>query len=77
MTHEEIRVALSSGCSEDEMKAMRCPICNDEVRFNVRPNRKDCFICCKTSTKHMAMHEECKSSPLWWEKYVIHGGWLS
>ena len=77
MTHEAIRAALSSGCSEDEMKAMRCPVCSGGTSFDVRPQCKTCFIRCKTSNEHMAMTIENPSAPAWWEKYVIHGGWLS
>ena len=77
MTHEEIRHALSTGCSEEEFKAMRCPVCGGEVLFYVQPKRRSCFIRCKLSNGHMAMHEENLSSPDWWEKYAKEGGWLS
>jgi DNA-directed RNA polymerase subunit RPC12/RpoP len=77
MTHEQIRQALATGCSEEELKEMRCPICGSEVLFYVHPNRRTCFIRCKQDSSHMAMHEENLSSPDWWAKYVVRGGWLS
>ncbi len=77
MTHEEIRQALSTGCSEEELKAIRCPVCRSDVLFCVHPKRRSCFIRCKQDNGHLAMHEENPSSPDWWEKYVVHGGWLS
>jgi hypothetical protein len=77
MTHEDIRRGLATGCSEEEFKALRCPVCCGDVLFYVHPKRNSCFIRCKTDSGHMAMHEENASSPDWWEKYVMHGAWLS
>ncbi|QDU21845.1 hypothetical protein [Urbifossiella limnaea] len=77
MTHEEIRHALGSGCSEEELKAMRCPVCEGNVVFYVHPKRRSCFIRCQQDNGHMAMHEENPLPPDWWEKYVTQGGWMS
>lgn len=77
MTHEEIRQALSTGCSEEELKAIRCPVCGSGVMFVVHPRRRMFFIRCELDNGHMAMHGVTSSSPDWWEKYVMHDVWLS
>jgi hypothetical protein len=77
VTHKEIRQALLAGCSEDELKTMRCPVCGGEVTFHVHPRRRMFFIRCIADTTHMAMGGTNLSSPEWWEKYVEHGTWLS
>jgi hypothetical protein len=77
MTHEEIRQTLSTVCSEEELKAIRCPICGGGVTFHVHPRRRMFFIRCASDTTHMAMHGVNSSSPDWWEKYVEYGAWLS
>ena len=77
MTHEEIKQAISTGCSEEELKAIRCPVCGGEVTFHVHPRRRMFFARCVADTTHMAMHGVNPASPDWWEGYVGHGAWLS
>ncbi len=76
MTHEEILQTLSTGCSEEELKAIRCPVCSGGVTFDVHPRRRMFFIRCNSDTTHMAMHGVNPSPPDWWETYVTHD-WLS
>jgi hypothetical protein len=77
VTHEAIRQALSTGCSEEELKAIRCPVCGGEVTFHVHPRRRMFFIRCVSSNGHMAMSGTNPASPDWWEKYVEHDAWMS
>jgi len=77
MTHKDIRQALTTSCSEEELKAIRCPVCGGEVSFHVHPRRKMFFIRCVSDNGHMAMSDTNPTSPEWWEKYVEHGAWSS
>jgi hypothetical protein len=77
VTHEEIRQSLSGGCSEEELKAIHCPVCDCEVTFHVHARRRMFFIRCVVDTTHMAMHGVNPASPEWWQNYVDDGGWLS
>lgn len=77
MTHGEIRQSLSSGCSEEDLKAMRCPVCGGGVSFHVHPRGKMFFIRCESDNGHMAMTDANPSPPEWWKKYRDQGGWLS
>lgn len=77
MKHEEIRLALAAGCSEEELKATRCPVCGDEVTLHVHPRRKMFFIRCNSDTTHLAIHGVSPSPPEWFAKYLEHDAWLS
>jgi hypothetical protein len=77
MSHEGIRKAIIAGCSEDELNAMRCPVCNGPVTFVVHPKRRSFFIRCNASNFHLAITGESASSPEWWGKYVMPNVWLS
>jgi hypothetical protein len=77
VTHEEIRQALMTGCSEEELKAFRCPVCGGQASFHVHPRGKGFVIRCVSDTAHMHMSDANLSPPDWWAKYVEHGTWLS
>lgn len=77
MTHGEIRQALVTGCSEEELKAIRCPVCGGGTTFHVHPRGKGFVIRCVSDTSHMHISDANLSPPDWWAKYVEHGTWLS
>ena len=77
MTHNEIRQALLAGCSEEELKAMRCPVCSGDTSFHVHPRGKAFVIRCVMDTTHMHLSDANLSPPDWWEKYIEKSGWLS
>ena len=77
MTHGEIRQALVTGCSEETLKAIRCPVCGGGVTFHVHPRGKGFVIRCDTDTTHMHMSDTNPSPPDWWGGYIRQGGWIA
>ena len=77
MTHGEIRQALMTGCSEETMLAIRCPVCEGGASFIVHPRGKGFVIRCDEDTTHMHMTDTNFSPPDWWGKYIEHGGWMA
>ena len=76
MSHEQIRAALSTGCSEEEFSEMRCPKCGGGVLFVVHPNGRGYFIRCQTDNTHLAMSGENLTPPKWWERFIGNKGWI-
>jgi hypothetical protein len=77
MSHEDIRQALMAGCSEDELKAIRCPVCGGGTACHVHPRGKGFVIRCVSDTTHMHMSDTNPSPPDWWATYIEQGGWAS
>ena len=77
MTHAEIRQALLAGCSEETLKAIRCPVCGGRTSFDVHPRGKGFVIRCDSDTTHMHMTGTNLSPPDWFKKYIREGGWTS
>ena len=76
MTHGEIRKALVTGCSEETLKAIRCPVCGGESIFVVHPRGKGFVIRCDADATHMHMSDANLSPPEWWRGYIRQGGWM-
>jgi hypothetical protein len=76
MNHEEIRRALMSGCTEETLRSIRCPICGGDTTFLVHPRGKGFVIRCDADTSHMHMTAANLSPPDWWKKYISEG-WMS
>ncbi len=77
MTHAEIKQALVSGCSEETLKAIRCPVCGGGTFFDVHPRGKGFVIRCDADTSHMHMTGTNFSPPDWFKNYIREGGWMS
>jgi len=39
MTHAEIKQALLTGCSEEDLVEIRCPVCDGKTSLHVHPRR--------------------------------------
>ncbi len=69
-----IREKLAGGCSEDEFKAMRCPMCGGPLLLMVHPTREKMSVRCHTAG-HTHMHIKANASPEWLSSYV-GGAWF-
>ncbi len=70
---DDIRNALTSGCSEEEFLEMRCPECGAELDLTVHPSGRKFFVRCQEDSTHLAMHDEATTAPEWWRKKVGSG----
>jgi hypothetical protein len=70
----EIVEKLTKGCSEDEFKAMRCPICAEPLLLKVHPTRRAMSVRCHKSV-HMQKHIKMDVSPEWQGTYVSDIWW--
>jgi hypothetical protein len=73
---DAIFTQLVSGCSEDEFRELRCPVCGDSLTLNVHPKLHSFFVRCVSSSVHLGRHGEIVEAPSWWQSRVT-GGWLS
>lgn len=77
MTHGEIRQTLVAGCSQETLKAIRCPVCRGGTTLIVHPRGKLFVIRCDADTCHMHMSDTNPSPPDWWAEYVRRDGWMA
>ena len=72
--YKEIREKLTDGCSEDEFKAMRCPVCGGPLVLQVHPSLSMLTVQCIEPGFHIRLHIEPKTSPVWLKAHV-GGAW--
>ena len=74
ITQENIRKALSEGCSHEEFLQMRCPKCHGDLQVTVHPKGRKFFVRCTKDSTHLAMQGESENPPEWFRER-IGGGW--
>jgi hypothetical protein len=76
MSFDQIRKALTEGCSEEDFLQIRCPKCGSEVLFVVHPNGKTFFVRCMADNAHLSMHDQNPTPPQWWNRFMQKAGWM-
>lgn len=75
LTPQEIKEKLMNGCSEDEFRAMRCPVCGKSLVLEVHPTRPMLIVRCTRRGLHIRWQIEPKMRPEWLDAY-IGGLWV-
>ena len=73
---DAIFARLMTGCSEEEFRTLRCPVCGGALILHVNPKLHAFLVRCTTSSVHLGRHGEIAQAPEWWQSRVS-GGWYS
>jgi len=72
----ELSRIVSAGCSEQAFAGLKCPVCPAPLSLSVHPLRHVFFLACRSSTRHLAVHDEFTQRKDWHQSYVTSTSWL-
>jgi hypothetical protein len=68
---DQITASIAAGCSEEEFRQLRCPVCDSVLELRVQPGLGVCTAMCR-QPMHLRWHiRPRQEAPAWWGKYVV------